>query len=236
MGIGVQELQFLVSASKKRKFGKTLTIGRQGVHIFPHQGNHFLKVDNYVKTEFCEEMFTTYFGSTEVDSLDASKYEGATIIHDLNKPWDGDKHKYDTIFDGGSLEHVYNVPEAFKTISKLCKVGGTIMHSLPLNNNCGHGFYQFSPQLFFSLYSEKNGYSNTSVLVGSTENPNDTYKIKPPTSDKRLDIQVFLYNRNLLRPMYALVTTTLERESFTHDSVQQNDYEHIWETFENDNA
>lgn len=236
MGIGVQELQFLANVSKKKQFGKTLTIGRQGVHIFPDQGNYFLGVSNYEKTEYCEEMFTTYFGSTKVDSLDVSEYERATIIHDLNKPWEKEIHQYDTIFDGGSLEHVYNVPEAFKTVSKLCKVGGTILHSLPLNNNCGHGFYQFSPELFYSLYSEKNGYTNTSVLIASTENPNDVFKVQPPSNGKRLDIQVFLYKRNLLRPMYALVATTLAKESFTHDTVQQSDYQYIWETYKNDNA
>ena len=235
MGIGIQELQFLVKASKKQSFGKTLTIGRQGIHFFPHQGNHFLKVNDYVKTDWCEELFVKYFGSISVDSMDISKYEDATIIHDLNKPWEKECQHYDTIFDGGSLEHVYNVPEAFKTLSKLCKIGGTILHSLPLNNNCGHGFYQFSPELFFSLYSEKNGYKDTIVYIGSTENHNDTFKIKPPSNGGRLDIQNFLYNRNLIRPMYALVKTTLARENFTHENIQQSDYAYIWKKSE-DNA
>ena len=47
--------------------------------------------------------------------------------------------------------------------SDLCKNGGTIIHSLPSNNNCGHGFWQFSPELFFSLYNEKNGFKNNEM-------------------------------------------------------------------------
>ena len=228
MGIGVQELQFLSRCSQEKEFGKTLTIGRQGVHVFPHQGNYFLGIDNFVKNDFCEDMFTSYFGSTIVQSMDYSNYEGATIIHDLNKPIDIASHEYDTIFDGGSLEHIYNIPEAFKSLSKMCKVGGQILHSLPLNNNSGHGFWQMTPELFFSLYSEKNGYSDTKVYIGSTEDPNWLFEVQPPENGERLDIQVFLYEQKQYRPLYAFVKTTLVREDFSHDRVMQSDYDYIW--------
>jgi hypothetical protein len=28
----------------------------------------------------------------------------------------------------------------------------------PANNQMGHGFYQFSPELFFRVFSQENGY------------------------------------------------------------------------------
>ena len=42
---------------------------------------------------------------------------------------------------------------------KLTKIGGMIIHALPANNFCGHGFWQFSPELFYELYSPENGRS-----------------------------------------------------------------------------
>ena len=72
--------------------------------------------------------------------------------------------KFDTIIDFGTSEHIFNVVENLSNISKFCKNNGIILHSLPANNNCGHGFWQFSPELFFSLYSENNGFSDTEFL------------------------------------------------------------------------
>jgi hypothetical protein len=40
----------------------------------------------------------------------------------------------------------------------LVEVGGHALFSLPSNNEMGHGFYQFSPELFFRVFSEENGY------------------------------------------------------------------------------
>ena len=98
--------------------------------------------------------------------MDFSNYEGATILHDLNvKLKDGEMSKYDTVLDLGTLEHVYNISNALFNLSKLCKVGGQILHVLPANQMCGHGFWQISPELFFSLYSERNGYGQTRVYT-----------------------------------------------------------------------
>ena len=53
----------------------------------------------------------------------------------------------------------------FLTSRKLLKIvcpcvvwGGVLYIATPANNHCGHGFYQFSPELFFSLLSPKNGF------------------------------------------------------------------------------
>src|SRR5437763_3852117 len=51
-------------------------------------------------------------GFTSVESLDASDYEGADIVWDLNKAVpDSLKAKYDVVFDGGTSEHVFNFPQ-----------------------------------------------------------------------------------------------------------------------------
>jgi hypothetical protein len=40
----------------------------------------------------------------------------------------------------------------------LLKVGGTFVASTPANYFMGHGFYQFSPELFFRLFCPENGF------------------------------------------------------------------------------
>lgn len=231
MGIDIQALKLLrISHDKFGSFKDTLTIGRQGNHspkwaiqaILNAQDYKPGEDPNYMNIkEFSENIFIDYLGSTKVDSMDASSYEGATIIHDLNLPIENTHQKFDTIFDGGSLEHVFNIPQAFENLSKLCKVGGQILHLLPANNQCGHGFWQMSPELFFSLYSEKNGYKDTEVFLGDTTNPNWTYKINPPDAGSRHDIQ----HPN---PLYVMVRTVLATESFNHKNVQQSDYIVEW--------
>ena len=153
MGIGNQEMQFLVNASQHGAFGKTITAGRQGLHVQKQNVEYFLKTENFEESKYCDDMLIKYFGATKVDSIDYSDYEGANIIHDMNEPLESTE-EYDTVIDSGTLEHVFNINEAFKNITKLCKVGGQILHALPANNNCGHGFWQFSPELFFAMYSE----------------------------------------------------------------------------------
>jgi len=229
MGIDIQALKMLSIASLNGPFKKTLTIGRQGLYTPKQVIDQFVDrpykdFDYTTGKEYCEELLLEHFGSTSVDSLDASNYENATIISDLNKPVDKKlHHKFDTIFDGGCLEHIFNINQALKNVSKMCKEGGQIIHVLPTNNQCGHGFWQFSPEVFFSLYSEKNGYKNTEIYLGDTTNANWTYKLSPPPKGGRHDIQH-------PTPLYVMVRTELATKDFSHDNVQQSDYVEQWET------
>lgn len=226
MGIGNQEMQFLVNVSQHGPFGKTITAGRQGLHVQKHNVEHFLKIENFEHTQYCDSVLIDHFGSSKVDSIDYSDYEGANIIHDMNEPLEPIE-EYDTVIDSGTIEHVYNINEAFKNLSRLCKVGGQILHSLPANNNCGHGFWQFSPELFFALYSEKNGYKNTQVFVGDTADLGWTYELDPPEPGQRLEIEH-------PRPVYVMVRTVLVRKNFAHKNIQQADYAYQWSKAAND--
>jgi hypothetical protein len=194
----------LAYLTKVPKMGETLTIGRQGIYISGMDG-------------YCEPLFMERFGATNVDSVDTSDYEGATFIHDMNRPW-GVPKQYDTVFDGGCLEHIYNVPQALVNISNACKIGGQIIHILPANNYCGHGFYQFSPELFFSLYSERNGYRDTDVEMCDMSTGQSS-KVNRPHSGKRVE---FRSSTELI----VMVRTVRDRD-FTH-YVQQSDYEYIY--------
>ena len=98
-------------------------------------------------------------GFTKIDTMDASDYEGANVIHDLNRPVPLELHeKYDLVWDGGTLEHIFNFPGALENAMRMVKVGGHMVLHTPANNQCGHGFYQFSPELFFRVFVPENGF------------------------------------------------------------------------------
>lgn len=104
----------------------------------------------------------TKLGFSKVIDLD---YNGkAAVTHDLNEPLPAEYRGIaDAVYDGGTLEHVANVGEAFKSIVSLLKIGGTIVQVNPLN--CyGDSYYGLDPMLPRDLY-ECNGFSTKDVCV-----------------------------------------------------------------------
>ncbi|MCL2698986.1 MAG: hypothetical protein FWE68_01610, partial [Defluviitaleaceae bacterium] len=67
-------------------------------------------------------------------------------------------NKYTLLIDGGSTEHIFNVSAAYQNIMNMVSVGGHVIFLAPTNNYCGHGFYQFSPEFFYSLFCAENGF------------------------------------------------------------------------------
>jgi hypothetical protein len=74
---------------------------------------------------FAETMFSA-LGFAGIETIDISDYEGATHIWDMNQPVPQDWHgRYSFIFDGGTLEHVFNLPQAFANVLNMLRVGVT---------------------------------------------------------------------------------------------------------------
>jgi hypothetical protein len=220
MGLDVCAIKYLNYCKKYQNFNKTISLGRQQIHT---DTKSFFGGTSYHL--WCEELLINEFKSTTVDSMDISNFEGANIIHDLNKIVD-DKNiigAYDTVLDIGTLEHLFNINNALINVSKLCKVGGQIIHVLPTNQQCGHGFWQFSPELFFSLYTEKNGYSDTEVFTANYLS-GDFEKLNKPENGQRL----LIHSES---PTYVAVRTKLRCENFSHQNVQQSDYIPQWKNF-----
>jgi hypothetical protein len=220
MGVDVHVLHFLRFARKTQEFGKVATIGRQTLILSRSRLASLLnsKRGEYF-APYCEDLLMKYFGATKVESFDNSDYEGATHIVDMNKPLTI-HNRYDTIIDGGSIEHVYNVTQALTNVSQICSEGGQILHILPANNFCGHGFWQFSPDLFFSLYSESNGYRKTQVFLADLADERFWYEVTKPDNGE-------VVNVTSSTPVYALVRTE-KTGAFSHDNVQQSNYVYAW--------
>jgi SAM-dependent methyltransferase len=115
---------------------------------------------------FADDFLKRFLGAQELHTLDYSNYEGADIVHDLNVPTPSSfDERFDVVIDGGTLEHVFNIPVAWESCMRMLKVGGHLFIFTPANNFCGHGFYQFSPELFFRLLDASNGFCIEDIML-----------------------------------------------------------------------
>lgn len=105
-------------------------------------------------------------GFDEVHALDISGYEGADIICDLSQTLSKELlDRFDYIYDGGVLEHIFNFPQALINTSRMLKKGGRIIHDLPCEW-ADHGFYSFSPTCLIDYYNANQFSIKNIYLVG----------------------------------------------------------------------
>lgn len=157
-------------------------------------------------------------GFTSIRSLDASAYEGASLVHDLNQPLPADLEGITSfVYDGGTIEHVFDVATALANATRLLRVGGTLLVSTAANNQCGHGFYQFSPELFYR-YLEANGFEEIRVYLVGLASPNRWRRaVDPKVLGRRVQFQT-------TEPTQMLVMAR-KREALAKPVVpQQSDY------------
>src|SRR5262245_52181276 len=120
MGIVADSVRLLLDCRNRGVvFTRTLMIGRQNVFIGGVEFRRLLaklgvdsdaRLRDSVKRsgDFSEPLFRA-LGADTVESMDASEFEGATIIHDLNLPIPARlREQFDVVYDGGSLEHVFD--------------------------------------------------------------------------------------------------------------------------------
>lgn len=113
----------------------------------------------------------------KIESLDVSNYENATYIHDLNLPVPKELHnKYDIIFDGGTIEHIFDTPQVLENIHKMLKIGGVVIHCTPSHNHVDHGYYMYSP-IFFTDYYHINKYERLNSYIFEYTSPYSPWKV-----------------------------------------------------------
>lgn len=177
MGITRESSKFLFFAKKKGvEFSRIITLGRQTLYATPDQISQQLQgfggpsktVDKSAFGSGYSEPLFNLLGATTIDSVDVSNYEGATIVHDFNLPIDPAlKANYDVVLDAGTIEHIFDVKTALSNCMELLKVGGHFISITPSNNQMGHGFYQFSPELFYTVFSPDNGFEVVAMVIAA---------------------------------------------------------------------
>lgn len=219
MGIDTHSLSLLRYATRKHgDLDRTITLGRLTIQLGPRAAR---KCAQAARGDYGESLLMDTFGASQVDSIDNSDYEGATIVADMNMPVPESLHEqYDTVIDFGCTEHIYDVAQSLRNVAALCRPGGIILHVVPANGFCGHGFYQFSPELFFSRYSTGNGFNETEVFLADLCDIHHWFRVSRPRDGQRINVRS-------QDEMYVLVVT--KRVANAGDEVQQSDYEFAWE-------
>ena len=236
MGLDNTAAQTLCGArSVGADFTSTLMIGRQWLLAAPEAVRevarlHGAPVPPIEPGQPFAEPFFAMLGAAHVDSLDVSTFEGATVQHDLNRPVPADLHgKYDLVFDGGSLEHVFNFPVALQACMEMVRPGGHFVQVSNANNFMGHGFWQISPELMYRAMSPENGFEIVAVMLRELRRGADLRgKFHIARDPHRLGWRVELSNRH---PTYIV---TIARRTGSGpvfaEAPQQSDYQRLWDT------
>jgi SAM-dependent methyltransferase len=184
MGVDSCVLEAILKACKYTPSnGDVLTLGRQGVHISFENISQIarqygVEVPRSVVGTYCENLLTHLLNAKTVTSLDNSSYENATIIHDMNSPVERYLYnKFDFILDGGTIEHIFNIPQVCQNVIDLLKVGGVFCSITTNNNFSGHGLYQFSPEFFHRVFSEKYGMKVCELYLAKVGSPSSSWTL-----------------------------------------------------------
>jgi SAM-dependent methyltransferase len=184
VGIDSHAFNFIRTQSLLRPLGDVLTIGRQELYVDRASVEQVIG-RTVTEDTYCEPVLKA-LGAENVNSIDFSDYESPTYVCDLSFPVNLDR-TFDTVIDSGSLEHIFDVAQAFRNLISFARVGGRIIHILPVNNLNGHGFWQFSSDLLYTLYSLENGFENTTVYYASGLNSSEWREIPVTRSGQRTE-------------------------------------------------
>jgi len=242
MGLIYSRLKFLLEAKRSGvEYTTTAMIGNQKISLS-------IKEKRAIEKEYGISLGTMSFrynerqyadmlirGALDIKNLgiiDYSDYEGANLLIDLNYEIPSIMYnKYDAVIDGGTIEHVFNFPAAIKNYMNMIKVNGSIFIFSNANNHCGHGFYQFSPELFYSIFSKRNGFRTESVVLMEHKYPGALagekqvcYSVKNPIDVRR---RAIIVNKS---PLGIMVHAKKEKEAKIFETFPfQSDYINLWE-------
>ena len=228
MGINKEEAKLILALRKSGQAGdEILCLGRPERFIekrdFDDLSKGFdLGWSDETRASIAQSRFAEPFlaaaGFAKITSLDVSGYECAELIHDLNTPVPAELEGTSSfVYDGGTIEHVFDVAEAIRNVMRLTKIGGTILLSSPANGQCGHGFYQFSPELFYRVL-EANGFADIQIYLVALLGPTRWFRASDPRTLRRR-IQF-----SSSEAMQLMVVAKKVRNYDTFTVPQQSDY------------
>jgi len=165
---------FIINKNSYKFQGNLVTLGEQTIFLLPNQvheinGSDATKLKIELKDNLSgikddikyisSDSFFKICGAQDVRSLDISSYQKAGVIFDLNKS-KLPKNLYssaDFIFDGSTIEHIFNMKNVMNNLNNLLNENGYILHLSPLEGLAHDSFYQFGLCFFPELY-KTNGY------------------------------------------------------------------------------
>lgn len=234
MGLRITSMLTIEYARKmyEADLSRTISLGRQfrafskkefRKYLPQFQGIPDEKLDADFESPYAEAVFFDMYG-TKLLSLDGFAHEKPDFIFDLNRPVPEKMHEqFSCLIDGGTMEHVFNVPQLIDNCFRMLETGGFYICMVPTNNFNGHGLYQFSPDFFYSVFSEANGMQLRDVFIVKFSAKNKVWKINnsPKAAGERVQFDV-----NTQTEIYVIAEKTGKTPE--HITAQQTDYAEGW--------
>jgi hypothetical protein len=195
LGVSLTEAHVLFSLKQRGELSdEILSLGRPEVYISKRE---LTRLTSAYKLPWSEsdiarassaayaEQLLRLLGFQTIRSIDISTYQAADIIHDLNVPIPEELQGITNfLYGNGTIEHVFDVATVLKNIVKLVRIGGMVLIAAPANGYCGHGFYQFSPEFFYSFFSA-NGFKSARVYIVGRSHPQRWFRAADPRGLKQ---------------------------------------------------
>ena len=176
MGISFHEFSFLKYSHRRKEFSSLGVLGRQQ-NFLDKNLYKSLMIKKLTDTNYADEILVDKLNLKKLITYDVSDQEKPSKVENFNHIVKKPK-LFDAFYDGGSLQHTFNIPNVLQNICNHVKIGGSIIHVTSSNNLCGFGFYQFSPEFFLNYYSEQNGFLNTEIFVANYDNHIKWFKLR----------------------------------------------------------
>lgn len=189
MGFLPSHLRLLIRSHRKHSFrGPVCTLGNQETWasysdlealfqaadcVYPQVGDvhrHTSRMfsDDAVLTALAKDfvhakVFFRMLGIDEYTDIDAFDFDKPLVVHDLNQPIPTAlADAFGLVIDGGTIEHIFDVRGVLTNVVRMLRVGGHVVHMASFEMD--HGFYSFSPCLFFDFYAA-NGFSDFTCII-----------------------------------------------------------------------
>lgn len=188
MGLSCGAVEIIIHEHLYRPLrGEILLIGRQNTDITPQAMTNLLhlyslsprqeyeierpgSMDHVTRTlpsDIARITDVSVFHSLSdcnVKALDISDYEGAEILHDMNRPIpDSLKNRFDFIYDGSCLDNIFNGPQALINMSEMLRPGGRIL-LYNASNSAPTAYLQYSPDWFIDYFAV-NQYADCKIYI-----------------------------------------------------------------------
>ena len=177
MGINRQTLELLINENNHKNIsGNFLSIGKQTVNVdllnaielFQKYSLStkelealyaFRKFDTstrHAAESILDNDLLSCFSTAKYHCLDRSTYEGATLIHDMNKPISRNLcEEFDFIYNGSCMDNIFDPVSFIRNTSEMLKTGGRVVH-IECATGVPGAYLMFSPEWFFSYYALNN--------------------------------------------------------------------------------
>ena len=179
--------------------------------------------DNGTGSTLSDEIFFKSLGFEDVISVDLSSYQEASCKHDLNIPGLSKKLNapVDFIIEAGTAEHIFHLPNYLENICESLSDGGVVVHLIPSQGYLDHGFYQFSPTVFFDFYIANRFELLDIVLLHTSADDWTNWKIH-----RYVPGEYRLFDRTRFAGEYVMLAVAARKRSKSTCNVipQQNTY------------